>query len=30
VQPKQKLITRVAKGRIESSVMKVTMEPEIT
>ena len=30
IQPKQKLITRVAKGSIESSVMKVTPETETT
>jgi exodeoxyribonuclease VII large subunit len=30
VQPKQKLFTRVAKGSIESSVMKVTTETETT
>ena len=30
VQPEQKLFTRVAKGSIESSVLKTTTEPEIT
>ncbi|MBV8514464.1 MAG: exodeoxyribonuclease VII large subunit, partial [Acidobacteria bacterium] len=30
VQPKQKLFTRVAKGSIESSVIRATTEPEIT
>ncbi|MBV8282987.1 MAG: exodeoxyribonuclease VII large subunit, partial [Candidatus Eremiobacteraeota bacterium] len=30
LQPKQKLFTRVAKGSIESTVIEITTEPEIT
>ena len=30
IQPKQKLITRVAKGSIESTVMRITTEQDIT